>query len=331
MKRPPHASGPLDCLWEPVSQRNLKPLAAVVGPTGSGKSELAIKLAEQFRGEIVNCDSVQVYRCFDIGTAKLSPAERRGIPHHLIDVADPDESFTAGEYARRARQILSEIAARGHLPLVVGGTGLYLRALVDGLFLGPARDEGLRRRLAEREARRPGLLHRLLCRLDPDAAARIHPADRHKLVRALEVCLLTGRRLSQWLANGRDALAGFRVLKIALNPPRAELYRRLDERCARMFEQGLIEEVRRILAMGYRETIKPLQSHGYRQALQVLKGELEPRKALYYAQRNTRRYAKRQWTWFRHEPGVVWLNGFGHQPETQCAAADLVRRFLEEF
>ncbi len=305
-------------------------MVAVVGPTGSGKSELGLRLAEEFDGEVVNCDSLQVYRWFDIGTAKLTCAERRGIPHHLIDVANPDEPFTAGEYARRARQVIREIAARNRLPLVVGGTGLYLRALVDGLFPGPTRDDELRGRLMEREARRPGFLHRMLRRLDPEAARRIHATDRHKLVRALEVCLLTGRPLSRWFASGREALTGFRVLKLALNPPREELYRRLDERCARMFAAGLIEEVRRILAMGYPPTIKPLQAHGYRQALQVLRGELELRKALYYAQRNTRRYAKRQWTWFRHEPGVVWLNGFGDEPETQRAAADLVRRFLAE-
>lgn len=311
-----------------MTERNLSPLVAIVGPTGSGKSELALRLADEFEAEVVNCDSLQVYRGFDIGTAKLPPAERRGIPHHLLDVVNPDEPFTAGEYARQARRVLNEIVARKHLPLVVGGTGLYLRALVDGLFPGPGRDDELRRRLVEREARRPGLLHRLLRRLDPEAAGRIHPADRHKLVRAVEVCLLTGRPISECFASGRDALEGFRVLKIGLNPPREELYRRLDERCARMFQAGLIDEVKRILAMGYPETIKPLQAHGYRQALQVLRGELDPRKALYYAQRNTRRYAKRQWTWFRHEPGVVWLNGFGDQPEVQGAAADLVRQFL---
>lgn len=304
-------------------------LVAIVGPTGSGKSELGLHLAERFGGEIINCDSLQVYRYFDIGTAKLPPAERRGIPHHLIDVVNPDEVFTAGEYARRARPLLAEIVARGRLPLVVGGTGLYLRALVDGLFPGPTRDEALRQRLAEREARRPGLLHRYLRRLDPAAAARIHPADRSKLVRALEVCLLTQRPLSSWFAAGRQALEGFRVLKLALNPPRAELYRRLDERCARMFASGLLDEVRRVLAMGYPETVKPLGAHGYRQALQVLRGELDMRKALYYAQRNTRRYAKRQWTWFRREPGVVWINGFGDEPEAQEVAARQVRAFLE--
>lgn len=307
---------------------SLAPLVAVVGPTGSGKSELGLRLAAEFHGEVINCDSLQVYRYFDIGTAKLDPAQRRGIPHHLIDAVDPDEVFNAGEYARRARPLLTEITARGRLPLVVGGTGLYLRALVDGLFPGPARDEALRRRLAEREARRPGLLHRLLRRLDAEAGRRIHPADRPKLIRALEVCLLTRRPISAWFAAGREALQGFRVLKLGLNPPRQALYRRLDERCARMFAGGLVDEVHRVLRMGYPETVKPLESHGYRQALQLLRGELDLSKALYYARRNTRRYAKRQWTWFRREPEVRWLNGFGEQPEVQQEACHLVREFL---
>jgi tRNA dimethylallyltransferase len=313
-----------------MSQAKPAPLVAVLGPTGSGKSELALHLAARFSGEVLNCDSLQVYRYFDIGTAKLTPEQQRGIPHHLLDIVNPDEPFTAGEYARRARAVLSEIVARGRLPLVVGGTGLYLRALVDGLFPGPSRNDDLRRRLMERETRRPGLLHRFLRRYDPEAAARIHPSDRHKLVRAVEVCMLTGRPLSSWFAAGRQPLQGFRVLKLALNPPRQELYRRLDERCVRMFEAGLLDEVRRILAMGYPETIKPLQAHGYRQALQVLRGELDLRKAIYYAQRNTRRYAKRQWTWFRHEPGVVWLDGFGDQPHVQAAASEIVRQFLNQ-
>jgi len=305
-------------------------LVAIVGPTGAGKSELALYLAEEFQGEIVNCDSLQVYRYFDIGTAKVPPEARRGVPHHLIDVAEPDEAFTAGEYARRARPLLGEIVARGHLPLVVGGTGLYLRALLDGLFPGPPRDESLRRRLAERAARRQGLLHRYLRRLDPASAARIHPADQPKLIRALEVCLLTRRPISAWFADGRQALQGYRVLKLGLNPPRAELYRRLDQRCAEMFAHGLLEEIRRILAMGYPETVKPLLAHGYRQALQVLRGELDLRKAIYYAQRNTRRYAKRQWTWFRREANLIWINGFGHEAQTREAACRYVRAFLSE-
>lgn len=304
------------------------PLVAVVGPTGSGKSELALRLAEEFQGEIVNCDSLQVYRYFDIGTAKLLPAERRGIPHHLFDILNPDEVFTAGEYARRARPILAEIVERGRLPIVAGGTGFYLRALLDGLFPGPGRDEALRARLAARESRRPGSLHRLLSRFDSEAAKKIHFSDVPKLIRALEVCLLTRRPLSSWFAAGREALQGFRALKLGVNPPRQQLYDRLDLRCRRMFESGLLEEVRRILSMGYAASIKPFESHGYRQALQVVRGEMELPEAIYYAQRNTRRYAKRQWTWFRREPALVWIHGFGDEPGAQQAAIGMVRSFL---
>lgn len=303
-------------------------LVAIVGPTGSGKSELAMRVAEEYRGEIVNCDSLQVYRRLDIGTAKVPPAERRGIPHHLVDIVAPDQVFTAGEYARRARAVLAEIRARQGLPIVAGGTGLYLRALLDGLFPGPSRDAALRARLAGREARRPGSLHRLLWRFDPQAARRIHPADVQKLIRAVEVCLLTRRSLSSWFAAGRGALEGFRVLKLGLNPPRQALYERLDARCQAMFEGGLVEEVRQILAWGLPADAKPLQSHGYRQAVQVLGGELNQKEALYCARRDTRRYAKRQWTWFRREPGVVWIEGFGDQPGAQAEALGLVREFL---
>ncbi len=311
-----------------MQQAGLAPLVAVVGPTGSGKSELALALAAVFPAEIINCDSLQLYRHFDIGTAKLLPSQRRGIPHHLLDVLDPDESFTAGEYARRARPLLQAITARGRLPLVVGGTGFYLRALLDGLFPGPGGDEALRQRLAAREARRPGCLHRFLRRWDPEAARRIHPADRPKLIRALEVCLLTGRPLSSWFAAGRQALAGFRVLKLGLNPPRQQLYERLDARCGQMFAAGLLDEVCRILDMGYPQSIKPLEAHGYRQALQVLRGELDLSQAIYYAQRNTRRYAKRQWTWFRQEPDMIWIDGFGDDPQTQQRACRHVSELL---
>jgi len=305
-----------------------KPLVAVVGPTGSGKSELALQIAERFGGEIVNCDSLQLYRYFDIGTAKLKPEERRGVPHHLLDVIDPDELFSAGEYARRARAVLEEISGRGRLPVVAGGTGFYFRALIHGLFPGPGRDEALRERLAEREARRPGSLHRLLKRFDPQAAGRIHPHDRQKLIRAVEICLLTRRSLSEAFAAGRDPLQGYRCLVLGLSPPRETLYARLDERCRRMFEAGLIDEVRRILLLGYSPRVKPLESHGYKQALQVLRGELAPQEALFYAQRNTRRYAKRQWTWFRQEPGIEWLAGFGDEPAIQREAIRRVERFL---
>jgi tRNA dimethylallyltransferase len=300
----------------------------VAGPTGSGKSDLALEIAENFHGEIVNCDSLQVYRHFDIGTAKLPVGERRGIPHHLIDIIDPDELFTAGEYTRIARATIAAISARGRLPILAGGTGFYLRALLDGLFEGPARDQELRDRLAAREARRAGTLHRILKRLDTVAGAKIHANDIPKVTRALEVCLLTRRPVSELFAQGRDALRGYRTLKLGLLPDRDMLYPRLDARCAWMFENGLVEEVRRILALGFAPECKPFESHGYKQALQLIRGELTPRDAVFYAQRNTRNYAKRQITWFRRERDLVWLKNFGDAPESREAALNRVAHFL---
>ncbi|HSB18225.1 MAG TPA: tRNA (adenosine(37)-N6)-dimethylallyltransferase MiaA [Bryobacteraceae bacterium] len=302
------------------------PLVVVAGPTGSGKSDLALRIAEDFCGEVVNCDSLQIYRYFDIGTAKLPEFERRGIPHHLIDIVDPGEHFSAGEYARRARRVISEIAARKRLPVVAGGTGFYVRALLDGLFPGPARDDTVRARLEAREARRPGGLHRLLRRFDPEAARRIHARDTHKLVRAVEVCLLLRRPLTDAFAAGRDPLTGFHVLKIALDPPRQALYERLDRRCERMFETGLVDEVNRILDLGFSPEVKPLESHGYKQALQHIRGELSLPEAVLQAQRNTRRYAKRQWTWFRREPGIQRFGGFGDDPDVQAAVLEQIRK-----
>jgi tRNA dimethylallyltransferase len=307
-----------------------RPLIVIAGPTGSGKSELALRVAEALAGEVLSCDSLQIYRHLDIGTAKLKPEARRGIPHHMLDVAEPDEQFSAGEFARRSRVILEEIAARGRLPIVAGGTGFYLRALVDGLFPGPPRDDVLRARLAERESRRPGALHRLLRRFDPAAAARIHARDVQKLIRAMEVCLLTRRSMSEAFTAGRDALQGFRVLKLGVDPPREALYRKLDERCLWMFHNGLVDEVRRILFLGFRPDLKPLESHGYRQALQYLRGDLGLEQAVFHAQRNTRRYAKRQWTWFRQEKGLEWFRGFGDEPGVQAAVLTRVQAHLNK-
>src|SRR5579864_1003674 len=301
---------------------------AILGPTGSGKSELALCVAASFGGEVVNCDSLQVYRYFDVGTAKLPPEARQGIPHHLIDILDPDQVFTAGEYARLGRRVLDEISMRGRLPVVAGGTGFYLRALIDGLFPGPQRDQVLRDRLAARERRKSGSLHRLLRRFDPEAAGRIHPRDVPKVTRALEVCLVTRRPVTELFQQGREALGGYRILKIGLSPPREQLYEKLDRRTKQMFETGLIDEVRGILARGFAATVKPFESHGYRQAIQFINGELKLDEAIFYSQRNTRHYAKRQMTWFRQEAGMEWFSGFGDETQIQQAVRDRAREFL---
>jgi tRNA dimethylallyltransferase len=313
-------------MQEPLRQS--RPLIAIAGPTGAGKSDLALRIAERFAGEIVNCDSIQVFRYFDIGAAKTPESERRGIPHHLIDALNPDEVFTAGDYARVGRPILHEIAARRHVPVVTGGTGFYLRALIEGLAPGPRRDEDLRVRLAAREARRPGSLHRLLRRFDPVTAGRIHPNDVPKAMRAVEICMAERSPATAMFERGRDALEGFRVLKLGLFPDREQLYERLETRLETMFASGLIEEVQGILGRGFPRTAKPFESIGYKQALQVVNGELSPKDALFYARRDTRRYAKRQMTWFRQEPGIETLRGFGEKEAIQAAAEARVDEFL---
>jgi len=307
------------------------PLVAILGPTGSGKSEAGLRLAGLCPIEIVNCDSVQIYRRLDIGTAKLRPHERLGIPHHMMDIIEPGALFTAGEYARRARPILRSITRSGRLPVVVGGTGFYLKALLDGLFHGPGRDETLRRRLAARQESRPGFLHRLLRRLDPDSAARIHPNDANKLIRALEVCIVASRPVSKLYALGRQGIEGYRTLKIVLEPPRQPLYDRLDQRAARMFDAGLVEEVESLLSEGVPPGAKALESLGYRQAVLFLRGNLSREEAVDSTQRGTRRYAKRQLTWFRKEPGARWISGFGDDPATQETVSRTVAGFLKSF
>ena len=302
----------------------LAPLVVIAGPTGSGKSDLATALAETFRGEIVNCDSLQLYRYLNIGTAKTPEAERRGIPHHLFDILDPDQLFTAGDYSRLARASVKEIAGRGKLPIVTGGTGFYLRALLDGLFPGPVRNNELRARLAAR----PLSLHKLLRRFDPLAAVRIHANDTNKLIRAVEVCLLARRPITALHAEGSEPLEGFRVLKIGLDPPRAELVERLNHRCNKMFEAGLVAEVEQVLALGYPPTSKAFESIGYREALLYLNGELTLENAITETQTATRQYSKRQRTWFRREPDIMWLEAFGHLSQTMETANRHVQNLL---
>ncbi|HTP86027.1 MAG TPA: tRNA (adenosine(37)-N6)-dimethylallyltransferase MiaA [Bryobacteraceae bacterium] len=306
----------------------MDPLVVVLGPTGSGKTDLALGISQIFDGELVGCDSVQVYRHFDLGTAKTPPGGRRGIPHHLVDIADPAENFTAGDYARLARQALAEITARGRLPVVAGGTGFYLRALLEGLFPGPQRDEVLRERLAGREQNRPGFLHRLLRRMDAATASRIHPNDAQKLIRAVEVSMLRRQPMSEQFEAGRDRLTGYRVVKIGLAPPRAELNRRLDGRLERMFAGGLVEEVRSILGRGVPRTARPFESLGYKEALAVVDGRMSVEEAVAAAQQATHQYAKRQMTWFRRETEVHWIKGFGEDPEVRENAEQVLKNAL---
>jgi tRNA dimethylallyltransferase len=289
----------------------------VLGPTASGKTALSLALASRFKGEIVNCDSVAMYRDFEIGTAKPTAEQRALAAHHLLDLVDPSGHITAGEYSRLARATLGEIKQRGHLPIVVGGTGLYLRALLDGLFPGPQRSEELRERLRERaQQKSPAYLHRMLARLDPTAAGKIHANDTPKVIRAIEVCVGSRQQMTEMWKQGSEPLSGFQVLRLGLNPERPALYDRINHRATQMFERGLVEETQHLLEK-YGDRAWPLSALGYKQAVQLLRGELSRDQAISAAQQAHRNYAKRQMTWFRREPGVQWLEGFGDDPEIQ--------------
>jgi tRNA dimethylallyltransferase len=304
-------------------KKPLSPLVAIVGPTASGKSALGVHVAEQFGGEVVACDSTQLYHGFDIGTAKPSLAERKGIPHYLVDVLAPAAAATAGGYRELALQALEDLRRRERLPVFTVGTGLYLRALLEGLADVPQRSEKLRERLrASIEEHPPGHLHRVLKRLDPEAAGKIAPADEQKLIRAVEVCILARKPISEVHREGRVPLEGWRVLKIGLIPPREKLNERIRARTDAMLERGWMREVQTLLESGLAQDSKPFDFIGYRELRAVLRTEITLEEARAAIQQATRRYAKRQLTWFRKEPGVQWMAGFGDDPGTQASVMD---------
>ena len=297
----------------------VKPLLAILGPTATGKSALGIAIAQRLNGEIINCDSTAVYRGFDIGTDKLPVHERGGIPHHLIDVADPVEEYTAARYAREAAQTVREIHARGRLPIVVGGTGLYYRALTRGLFPGPEKDAELRARL-ERIADRKGTeaLHRLVSRVDPESGHRIQLRDRKRLVRALEVYFITGQPLTAHFAATVSPLdPDVQLTAIALNAPMAWLAERLARRVDAQFESGLLDEIRGMLAAGVPASARPFGGLVYRQAMEHLNGVRDEAATRALIAQENRRYARRQLIWFRKEPNLVWFDGPGASPDVQ--------------
>ena len=298
-------------------------IPVIVGPTASGKSELAINLALALGGEIVNLDSVQVYRGLYIATAKVPLLERRGVPHHLIDIVEPAENFTAGDYARAAEQTIREIEGRGHVAILAGGTGFYLRALVKPLFEGPRTETGLRDRFVVlRDRLGPEHLHRMLARVDHEAAAALEPRDWSRTMRALEVYFQTGRRLSE-VQPRMAAPPEFapRVRVICLNPPRERLYEVINQRADRMFESGLVEEVQSLIASGVPASAKAFQAHGYRRVVEYLQGLRSREEALNQMKLDTRHYAKRQLSWWRGRGDVKWINRFGDEPEVLREAA----------
>jgi tRNA dimethylallyltransferase len=301
-------------------------LLAIVGPTATGKSALAIALAERFGGEVVSCDSTAVYRGFDIGTDKVPPAEQRGIPHHMVDVVEPVEEYSAARYAREAAAVIRDITARGRLPILAGGTGFYYRALTRGLFDGPSRDEALRRRLERVAARRgPAALHRWLAQVDPPSGDRIAAADVKRVVRALEVWILTGRPLTEHFAEKASPLPEYEVAAIALQIAPEQTAERVARRVHAQFEQGLLDEMRGLLARGIPDDALPFTGLVYRQALEHLHGVRDEAATRELIILENRKYSRRQLIWFRKEPNLHWIHAAGEQPDTQSAVVTLLR------
>lgn len=301
------------------------PLLTILGPTASGKSALGIFLAKEFGGEVIACDSTQLYRGFDIGTAKPTAAERASVPHHLLDILDASEESTAGGYRERAIAVLNDLRARNRLPVFTVGTGLYLRALLDGLADLPLRSEEIRERLrASAKEHGHGHLHEMLARFDPQAAKQISPADEQKLIRAIEICMLAQKPLSEVHSAGRTPLTGWHTLRIGLQPDRQALVQRIHARTGTMLQCGWLEEVSRLIASGLPEKAKPFNFIGYRELRAHLRGEVAFEAARSAIEQGTRQYAKRQLTWFRREANVHWLAGFGDDPQIQSAARDLL-------
>lgn len=300
------------------------PLIVVLGSTATGKSSLGITLARELAGEILSCDSTQIYRHFDIGTAKVPASDQQGVAHHLTDLVEPDEVFTAGEYRRRALSVLEDLRRRGKVPVITAGTGLYLRALLEGLAEAPARSEELRERLRQKAGERGAeYLHRILGRLDREAAARIAPRDTQKVIRAIEMRVLTGKAVGEIHGAGREPLQGYRIAKIGLLPDRTALYARIDARVRAMIAAGWTGEVRRLIEMGVPADAKPFQFIGYSELREHVQGRLPLETAIQKIQQATRNFAKRQITWFRREPGVHWLSGFGGDPAIVSEAVKL--------
>jgi tRNA dimethylallyltransferase len=290
-----------------------------MGPTASGKTALGVALALRLGGEIINCDSVQIYKDIELATAKPTEQERRGIPHHLIDYVDPNVNYTAGDWARDAASAIGDIESRQKIPILVGGTGFYLRSLLNPLFESPPTDRALRERLcAIHKTRGAEHLHRILARVDATSAERLEKRDHIRVIRALEVYFQTGKQLSS-VQPRRPKTPEFaaRIRLFVLNPPRAELYKRIDERTESHFRNGLVEEVKHLRSKGVKDSTNALGAHAYRRVCEYLRGERDLPSAIEKSQQDVRNYAKRQWTWFRKEPNGIWLSGFGSDAAVQ--------------